>query len=482
MKLLFIVSECVPFVKSGGLADVAGSLPKELKQLGADIRVMLPKYGAIPFEYRAQMEKIAEYSVPVGWRNQYCGIEKLEKDGLIYYFIDNEYYFKRDGLYGHYDDGERFSFYTRAALDSLPHLDFFPDIIHCHDWHTGMIPFMLRVEHQNRPGYELIRTVFTIHNLLYQGIFPKAVLTDLLNLHDRYFNSRQLEFYGSINFMKGGLISADQITAVSPTYRNEILTPYYGEQLDGVLRERQDALAGILNGIDQATYDPSSDPLIIPYDDENLSGKIKNKLRLQEMFGLEKRADVPMMSIVSRLTKQKGLDLVKRVFHEMMEEDIQFIILGTGENEFEWFFKEMEWNYHQKFRAYIGFDEALAHQVYAASDLFLMPSKFEPCGLGQMIAMKYGALPIVRETGGLNDSVRSFNEHTEEGNGFSFTNFNAHDMLYTFRRAVKTYKAAENWRRITGQAMTCDYSWTHSASHYYHLYSDLTSRRESHVF
>lgn len=482
MKLLFVVSECVPFVKSGGLADVAGSLPKELKKQGMDIRVMLPKYGTIPFQYRAQMKKVAEYIVPVGWRNQYCGVEQLEQDGIIYYFIDNEYYFNRDKMYGFGDDGERFSYFTRAVLDSLAHLDFYPDVIHCHDWHTAMIPFMLRVEHQHRPGYEFIRTVFTIHNLLYQGIFPQSVLTDLLNLHSQYFNSRQLEFYDCINFMKGGLISADVITTVSPTYKNEILTPYFGERLDGVLQERQDALVGILNGIDDSIYHPATDPLIVPFDRDHLDGKKENKQLLQRMFGLEEKADTPIVSLVSRFTRQKGLELVTRVFHEMIEEDVQFIVLGTGEEEFEWFFKEMEWRYPQKVRSYIGFDEELAHKVYAGSDLFLMPSRFEPCGLGQMIAMKYGAVPLVRETGGLNDSVLSYSEQTGEGNGFSFANFNAHDMLFTFKRAIDMYQEKDVWESLVKQAMTCDYSWSQSAKQYSKLYSDLSSRRESHVF
>ncbi|WP_203361401.1 glycogen synthase GlgA [Bacillus sp. REN10] len=482
MKLLFVVSECVPFVKSGGLADVAGSLPKELKKQGIDVRVMLPKYGTIPLEYREQMKKVTEYTVPVGWRNQYCGIEQLEKDGIVYYFIDNEYYFYREQMYGFGDDGERFSYFTRAALDSLPHLGFYPDMIHCHDWHTAMIPFMLRVEHQHRPGYELIRTVFTIHNLLYQGIFPQSVLTDLLNLHSQYFNSRQLEFYDCMNFMKGGLVAADAITTVSPTYRNEILTAYFGERLDGVLQERQDDLIGILNGIDDSIYHPAIDPLIVPFDRDHLDGKKENKQLLQRMFGLAEKADVPIVSIVSRFTRQKGLELVTRVFHEMMEEDVQFIVLGTGEDEFEWFFKEMEWRYPQKVRSYIGFDEELAHKIYAGSDLFLMPSKFEPCGLGQMIAMKYGALPLVRETGGLNDSVLSYNEQTGEGNGFSFTNFNAHDLLFTFRRAIHMYEDKSVWEKLMKQAMTCDYSWSQSAKKYSELYSDLSSRRESHVF
>ncbi|HZG72383.1 MAG TPA: glycogen synthase GlgA, partial [Chondromyces sp.] len=459
-----------------------GSLPKELKNFGMDVRVMLPKYGAINEKYKSAMKKVAEYSVPVGWRSQYCGIEQLEHEGVTYYFVDNEYYFNREGLYGFYDDGERFSYFTRAVLDSFPHLDFYPDIIHCHDWHTAMIPFMLRVEHQNRIGYEFIRTVFTIHNLLFQGIFPKSVLTDLLNLHDQYFNSDQLEFYGNLNFMKAGLISADFITTVSPTYRDEILNDYYGEKLNGVLNHRRDALYGIVNGIDDTVYHPENDELVVPFSSNRLDGKAENKRILQLTLGLEEREDVPVISIISRLTKQKGLELVKGVFHELMAEDIQLIILGTGDQEFEWFFQEMSHLYPEKMRVIIGFNEGLAHQIYAGSDLFLMPSKFEPCGLGQMIAMKYGALPVVRETGGLNDTVQSYNEETAKGNGFSFANFNAHDMLYTIQRALGFYQDKETWTSIVKQAMECDYSWMQSAHKYHQLYNDLTSRRESHVF
>ncbi|MBM7649734.1 starch synthase [Bacillus ectoiniformans] len=480
MKLLFVVSECVPFIKSGGLADVAGSLPKELKKLGADIRVMLPKYGMIEEKYKREMSKVAEYTVPVGWRNQYCGIEQLEKDGVIYYFIDNEYYFNRDRLYGFYDDGERFSFYTRAVLDSLPHLDFYPDIIHCHDWHTAMIPFMLRAEHQDRVGYELIRTVFTIHNLMFQGIFPKSVLTDLLNLHDRHFTSDQLEFYGNLNFLKGALISADAITTVSPTYCDEIRTWYYGEKLDGVINQRAEDLTGILNGIDYSVYTPEES--MVPFNSRTITKKAENKRLLQKKLNLGERKDVPIISIISRLTKQKGLDLVQHVFHEIMEQDLQMVVLGTGEQEFEWFFKEMEWKYPQSVRTIIGFDEDLAKQIYAGSDLFLMPSRFEPCGLGQLIAMRYGTLPVVRETGGLNDTVHSYNEETGQGNGFSFSNFNAHDMLHTIERARRIFKEKDVFESLVKQAMEKDYSWAQSARKYNELYSDLSSRRESHVF
>jgi starch synthase len=482
VKLLFVVSECVPFIKSGGLADVAGALPKELCKQGTEVRIIMPKYGMIDNSYQQAMKKIKEISVKIGWRNQYCGIECMEYQGLIYYFIDNEYYFKRDTLYGHYDDGERFSYFCRAVLESLPYLDFQPDVLHCHDWHTGMIPFLLKEEYRFKPGYDRIRTVFTIHNLQFQGIFPKEILHDLLNLSERYFTMDQLEFYGNVNFMKAALVSADIITTVSQTYKDEIKTEYYGEKLDGVLRKREADLVGILNGIDDDIYNPANDALIqFNYDQHSLDRKKLNKTMLQQRFGLPDRQEVPIIAMVTRLTKQKGLELVQCVLHEILQEDVQFILLGTGDKEFEQYFRHMENVYPDQLKAYIGFDEELAHQIYAGADLFLMPSKFEPCGLGQLIAMKYGTIPIVRETGGLNDTVQSYNEFTREGNGFSFSHFNAHDMLYTVRRALSFYKQKDIWEKIVKSAMTKDYSWAKSAFKYNQLYADLLSRSGTHV-
>lgn len=417
MNVLFVVSECVPFVKSGGLADVAGALPRQLRKLGTDVRVIMPKYATIRENDKKEMKKIAELVVRVGWRRQYCGIEMLEREGVIYYFVDNEYYFKRHSLYGHYDDGERFAYFCRAILDALPALPFRPDIIHCHDWHTGMIPFLLREQYRKNPFYEQIRTMFTIHNLQFQGIFPREILGDLLNLSDRYFTTDHLEFYGNVSFMKGALVAADIITTVSPTYKEEIQTEYYGERLDGLLRARRHDLIGILNGIDDERYNPKTDPFIAaPYDTQTLVRKQMNKRALQQYFGLSVRENVPIIAMVTRLTKQKGIDLVKCVFHEIIAEDVLFILLGTGDPEFEQFFRAMEATYPDKVKAYIGFNEELAHQIYAGADLFLMPSKFEPCGLSQMIALRYGTIPIVRETGGLNDTVQSYNEFTGEGN------------------------------------------------------------------
>ncbi|MEC1771169.1 glycogen synthase GlgA [Schinkia azotoformans] len=473
MNILFVVSECVPFIKSGGLADVAGALPKELKKFGSEVRVIMPKYGAIGQQFKDKMEKMVEINVQLSWRNQYCGIEKLEYEGIVYYFIDNEYYFKRDTMYGHYDDGERFSYFCRAVLEAIPHLDFNPEILHCHDWHTGMVPFLLNAQYRDLKEYADIRTIFTIHNLQFQGIFPREILGDLLNLDDSYFDE-QLEFYGCVNFMKAAIVSSDLITTVSPTYMNEIQMPYYGERLDGLLRSRHTALKGILNGIDADIYNPGKDPSIIQnYDQNSPENKIKNKLHLQKMFGLEENANIPLISIISRLTSQKGLDLVKLVFDEVIAHDIQFIVLGTGDTEFEDYFRTKESLNRKKVRAYIGFNEELAHQIYAGSDLFLMPSKFEPCGLGQLIALRYGTIPIVRETGGLNDTVTSYNEKTQTGNGFTFKNYNAHDMLYTVQRALHFYNQKHVWEKLVKTAMAQDYSWSQSAQKYNGMYKVL---------
>lgn len=483
MKVLFAVSECVPFIKSGGLADVAGSLPKELKKLEADVRVILPKYGMISEKFTAEMKKVKEFTVQVGWRSQFCGIEVLEYEGVTFYFVDNEYYFKRDSLYGHYDDGERFAYFNRAVLDFMAEIEFYPDVIHCHDWHTGMIPFMLRTEYYKKPGYEFMRSVFTIHNLQFQGIFPPEVLGSLLHIDSSYFNEDQLEFYGNANFMKAALISADHITTVSPTYMKEIQTGYYGEKLDGILRKRDCDLSGILNGIDHDLYNPETYPgLVSTFSSDTYELRGENKLEIQRLLNLPESIETPVVAMITRLTKQKGLELVRGVFHELMAKGMQMVILGTGDAEFEQFFRDMAVRYPDQCRAYIGFDENLAQQIYAGADMFLMPSMFEPCGLSQMIAMRYGAVPIVRETGGLNDTVESYNQFNGAGNGFTFANFNAHDMLFTIERALELYRNREKWEELARSAMKTDYSWAQSAKKYNELYSDLISRSESHVF
>jgi starch synthase len=478
VKVLFAVSECVPFIKSGGLADVAGSLPKELKNIGTDIRIIMPKYKTIPEEFKQEMEKIAEFHVPVGWRNQYCGLEKYESNGIIYYFIDNEQYFNRENLYGYLDDGERFAYFNQAVIESLEYLDFYPSIIHCHDWHTGMIPYLLKNKYYSHSS---IRTVFTIHNLQFQGIMPKGSLRDLFDLDDTHFHQEGLEFYGNINFMKGAIIAADKITTVSPTYMNEIQSVYFGEKLDGLLNNRRDDLIGILNGIDEELYNPLIDSNIVQnYDSTTLELKELNKRHIQRKFALPIE-DVPLITMITRLTKQKGLELVRGVFHEIMEENIQMIVLGTGDPVFENFLREMEYTYGHKFKAYIGFDEELAHQLYAGADLFLMPSKFEPCGLGQIIALNYGTIPIVRETGGLNDTVQSYNEVNCEGNGFTFSHFNAHDMLHTIHRSIYYYGQKAIWRQLQEAALEMDFSWAQSSHKYNQLYSELVPRSEMYV-
>ncbi|MCY8866249.1 glycogen synthase GlgA [Bacillus spizizenii] len=476
MKVLFAVSECIPFVKSGGLADVAGALPKALARLGNEVAVMLPKYSQIPERWKKRMEKTAECTVAVGWRQQYCGIEHMAEGDVNYYFIDNEYYFNRDSLYGHYDDGERFAFFSRAVLEAAEAVNIQADIVHTHDWHTAMVNYLLKEEYRKHPFYEQMRSILTIHNLQFQGIFPPDVTHDLLGLEMDHFHYERLEYNGFVNFMKAGIIAADHVTTVSPTYRNEILTPYYGEQLEQVLRYRENDVTGILNGIDDTFYQPKSDPYIeTHYDSEHLACKEENKTKLQRRMGLPERSDIPLISMVTRLTKQKGLDLVRRIMHELLEEqDIQLVVLGTGEREFEDYFRYAEFAFHEKCRAYIEFDEPLAHQIYAGSDMFLMPSKFEPCGLGQLIALQYGSIPIVRETGGLYDTVRSYQEEEGTGNGFTFSAFNAHDLKFTIERALSFYRQKDVWKSIMKTAMNADYSWEQSAKEYQRIFEHVT--------
>lgn len=475
MKLLFAAAECVPFIKTGGLADVIGALPKALQRAGADIRVVLPKYRSIPEEYRSRMEHIGETRVQVGWRQQFCGVERLVEDGVTVYFIDNEYYFGRDGIYGYMDDGERFSFLNRAVLDILPLIDYQPDVIHCHDWHTGMIPLLLEGNYRHEPFYSGIRTVFTIHNLLYQGVFPYEVLVDVLGIHSRYFTAQGVEYYGNVNFLKAGIVYADHVTTVSPTYAREIQTSYYGYGLDGLLSSQGDRLSGIVNGIDTKSYNPSNDPNIPVKYRSNLSKKTQNKIELQQELNLPVAPHVPMMAMVTRLVDSKGLDLVIRILDELLYyHDIQFVLLGTGDPSYEHWFREAANRYPDKVSAQIWFNEPLSRRIYAASDFFLMPSKFEPCGISQLIALRYGSIPIVRETGGLNDTVHAYNEFTREGNGFTFDNYNAHDMMNTIKRAISFYSQSEHWRQVTKNALSGEYSWQVSAQQYMDIYRKIT--------
>lgn len=474
MKILFTASEAMPFAKTGGLGEVIGSLPKELRKLGVDARLILPKYRDIPAEFTGNMSFQTEIVVPVGWRQQYCGIQYLDYPGLPVYFLDNEQYFGRPGFYNYYDDGERFAFFCRAVLEVLPQLDFFPDVLHCHDWQTGMVSVLLNAHYRHRPEYQKLRTVFTVHNLRYQGIFPKEILPDLLGLDWGYFTPEGVEFYNAVNFMKGGLVFSDLISTVSETYAGEICAPFFGEKLEGLLCKRQDDLTGILNGIDYEMYNPATDKHIIKnYTITTLEGKTKNKEELQKRMGLPVK-NVPLVGIVSRLVDAKGMDLLGRVLGDLLAlDDFQLVVLGVGEVRYEHFFQLAAWLHPDKI-AYAFFDEPLAHWIYAGADLLLMPSLFEPCGISQLIAMRYGTLPLVRETGGLKDTVQPYNQYTGEGNGFSFTNYNAHDMMYTLRLAMAVYREnREVWTRIMKNAMASEYGWQHSALKYRSLYSKL---------
>ncbi|NLL41782.1 MAG: glycogen synthase GlgA [Firmicutes bacterium] len=476
MNVLFAAAEGVPFSKTGGLADVIGALPKELKNLGINVAVVLPKYGDTPKEYAREMELVHRMSVQVGWRNQYCGVLKLVYDDVPFYFIDNESHFKRPGTYGFFDDGERFSFFNRAILEALPFMGFQPDLIHCHDWHTGMLPVML-TQYRNQEFYSKIKTIFTIHNLQYQGVFPKSVLGDLLGLGWEHFNVNGVEFHDQVSFMKGGLNYANALTTVSPTYAQEIQYPFYGADLEGVLARRQSFLSGILNGIDTREWNPQTDLHITRnYSWRSWKRKEDNKLALQAELGLKQDADIPMIGMVTRLAKQKGLDLVAHVLPEILELNLQIVVLGTGEAQFEEMFRHFAGTNKDKVSANIKFENVLAHKIYAASDLFLMPSLFEPCGLGQMIAMRYGSLPIVRETGGLKDTVEPYNEVSDEGLGFSFANYNAHELLDAVRRAISLYERDKDgaWKRMVGRAMRSDFSWGASALKYKELYEKVS--------
>ena len=477
MKILFAASECVPFIKTGGLADVVGALTPVLKAQGADVRVILPLYAAIPQEYVNQMKLECEFEVELCWRRQYCGIKSLEYQGVTFYFVDNQYYFGRSYIYGlGGDEYERFGFFDRAVIDALVHLDFKPDVVHCHDWQTGMIPALLKIQYAQYPFYQDMKTVYTIHNLQYQGVFPIKAVQDTLGLGDSLFTSDKLECYGCANYMKAGLVYADELTTVSPSYADEIQTAFYGERLDGLLRARQDHLVGILNGIDINDYDPAKDPQIYAnYDPYHLGGKEICKQELQKELGLEVDPTVPLVGIISRLSNQKGFDLIECVIRELMATGIQLVVLGMGEAKYTNLFSWAESEYPGRLATRFAMNHQLAHRIYAGSDMFLMPSQFEPCGLSQMIAMRYGSVPIARETGGLRDTVLSYNKFTDEGNGFTFFNYNAHDMLHTVRRAVHYYNNNRDvWYRLIVRGMTGDYSWYSSAGKYMALYEEVT--------
>lgn len=475
MQIVFASAECAPFVKTGGLGDVAGSLPAALVRAGAEVIVVVPKYATIKDEYKAQMEHFADFYVSLGWRNEYCGLEKLEHDGVTYMFIDNERYFARDYPYGFFDDGERFAFFSKAITESLQHLPagFECDILHCNDWQTALAPVFLREFYQGLPLYDRVKTVFSIHNVAFQGQFSDTVMEDILGVAHIPAAASQLRCDAcSINYMLGALRYADAITTVSPTYANEIQTPEFGEGLDGVLRERSYALQGILNGIDVAGFDPATDKRIAAnYTVDDRSGKAVCKAKLQEELGLEVRDDRPLMVMVTRLTRQKGMDLVMYALDRILSGGVQVAVLGTGDRDYEDGLRYFQDKYPGTMAARIEFDPALSQRMYAAADMFLMPSKFEPCGLSQIIAMRYGTLPIVRETGGLKDTVQPYNEFTGEGTGFSFSNFNGDEMGdAVFRAARLFWDNRDAWNQLVTQAMSQDFSWTRSADKYLDLY------------
>ena len=475
MQIVFASAECAPFVKTGGLGDVAGSLPSALVRAGAEVIVMVPKYATIKDEYKAQMEHFADFYVSLGWRNEYCGLEKLEHDGVTYMFIDNERYFARDYPYGFFDDGERFAFFSKAITESLQHLPagFECDILHCNDWQTALAPVFLREFYQGLPLYDRVKTVFSIHNVAFQGQFSDTVMEDILGVAHIPAAASQLRCDAcSVNYMLGALRYADAITTVSPTYAGEIQTPEFGEGLDGVLRERSYALQGILNGIDVTGFDPATDKRIAAnYTVEDRSGKAVCKAKLQEELGLEVRDDRPLMVMVTRLTRQKGMDLVMYALDRILAGGVQVAVLGTGDRDYEDGLRYFQDKYPGTMAARIEFDPALSQRMYAAADMFLMPSKFEPCGLSQIIAMRYGTLPIVRETGGLKDTVQPYNEFTGEGTGFSFSNFNGDEMGdAVFRAARLFWDNRDAWNQLVTQAMSQDFSWTRSADKYLDLY------------
>ena len=472
MKVLYVASEALPFMASGGLGDVAGSLPQALRKRLIGCRVVMPLYDTIKQEWKDKMTFITNISVPVAWRRQYCGIFQAKHEGVIYYLIDNQYYFKRDTIYGHYDDAERFTFFSRAVLEILPVVDFKPDIIHCNDWQSALTPVFYSTFYSKDPWYQGIKTVFTIHNIQYQGTYGMELVNDVIGLNPA--DTAIVEYDGDVNFMKGAIECANKVTTVSPSYANEILDPWYSHGLDTILRERQWKLQGILNGIDTVNYDPETDASIIRnYTVKDVKeGKAENKRQLQENMGLPQRADVPVIGLVSRLVSHKGLDLIKGILDELLyTTDVQVAVVGSGDWQYENFFKEMADKYPDKLAVRIGFVPSLARKIYAGADLFLMPSKSEPCGLSQMVALRYGTVPIVRETGGLRDSISDSGDG--KGNGFTFKTYNAHDMLGAIRRGLDAYANKDYWDELVIRAMECDCSWGKSANEYIKMYKEI---------
>lgn len=468
MKVLFVTSEARPFAASGGLADVSGSLPRALRNRLVGCRVVLPLYESVPQELRDTMKFLTSFSVPVAWRRQYCGVFEAKYDGVIYYLLDNQYYFKRNGLYGHYDDAERFAFLSRAVLEMLKYIDFKPDILHANDWQCALVPVYHSLFYAQNEPYSKMRTVYTIHNIQYQGKYSMEILEDVFGLPQGVRNI--VEYDGCINLMKAGIETADRVTTVSPTYATELLDPWFAHGLDPILRLREWKMTGILNGIDTVHNDPATDPaLFAPYSAEDLGGKAENKRALQERLGLPVRPDVPLIGMVSRLASHKGFDLVKHIQDTLLRDDVQMVVLGSGEWTYETFFREMQAKHPENFVFCSGFVPELAQKIYAGADIFLMPSQSEPCGLSQMIACRYGTPPIVRETGGLKDSIRD----GADGNGFTFADYNADEMLATIRRATALYHDRTAWTALVGRAMASDFSWGRSANEYIRLYKSI---------
>ncbi len=478
LRVLFAASECVPFVKTGGLADVIGALPKELRRQGVDARVIVPLYSAIGHQYREQMSRIAEFYVQLGWRSQYCGILTLEQDGVPVYFVDNEYYFGRGYIYGEStsDEGERFAFFSKAVLEAMPHIGFFPDVLHANDWQAAMSIALLRMQYGRSPDFRRVRTVYTIHNLRYQGVFSWPFMDDLLSIGPENFTGERLEYYGDINFTKGALTYADAITTVSPTYAREIQGPEYGETLDGVLRWRSRDIHGIMNGIDEVLFDPATDRSICKnYSLEDMSGKAACKEALRTEFWLDKDMS-PIIGMVTRFTDQKGLDLVEYAISSLVEKGVQLAVLGSGDARYEHLFSWASWRYGGRIAARYSYDTSIANRIYAGADMFLMPSRFEPCGLAQLIALRYGTLPIVRETGGLKDSITPYNKFTGEGLGFTFGRYDHLDMLGAVDRAIEVYRRPELWQGLMKNAMSAHFTCERSAREYIDLYDGLCGR------
>ena len=471
MKVLYCTSEASPFAATGGLAEVSGSLPQALRLRLIGCRVVMPLYVDIPQELKDGMKFLTSLSVPVAWRRQYCGVFETHVGGVIFYLIDNQYYFKRHGLYGHYDDAERFAFFSRAALEMLPYLDFKPDIIHCNDWQTALVPVYYSLFYAGKDWYSGIKTVFTIHNIQYQGKYGKELIEDVLGIPKE--STSLLEYGDCVNLMKGGIESANRVTTVSPTYAQELMDPWYAYGLEGILRERKWKISGILNGIDVKVYNPETDEYLYEnYTKDDISGKTANKLELQSRLNLVRDAKVPLVGMVTRMVPHKGMDLIKESLDRMMQEtNIQFVILGSGDWEYENFFKEIQQRYSGRLCSCFGFIPELSHKIYAAADIFLMPSRTEPCGLAQMIALRYGTIPVVRETGGLKDSVTDSGDG--KGNGFTFQTYNSGDLIYALQRALKGYENEEGWQVLIQRAMECNFSWGHSANEYIRLYRDL---------